>query len=78
MPVLYFIARISSDEISRNLQSFDKVSSEGCICPVQYCVTVGQETPIARAISVFVLPERSISYFKFCDISCDNVCSITI
>lgn len=60
------------------MHSFESVSSDGCARPVQYCVTVGQETPIARAISVLLFPEFSISYFKFCDIFCESGFSVII
>lgn len=58
------IQRISSAEQFKNVQSLDNVEREGCILPDRYCEMVGFDTPIALAISVFVFPEVSISYFR--------------
>ena len=46
------------------MHNLDQVAKEGCILPDKYCETVGLDTPIAFAISVFVFPECSISCFK--------------
>lgn len=73
----FFIFKISSAEQSKKVQSFERVASEGCIRPEIYCDTVGLDTPIACAISVFVLPEFSISCLKFLLIISSNVISIS-
>ncbi len=58
-----------------NLESVDK---EGCILPDIYCEIVGQDTPIAFAISVFVFPDCSISSFKFLLMISSKVISILL
>ena len=62
--VYFLILRMSSAEQLKNVHNLDRVAKEGCILPDKYCETVGLDTPIARAISVFVFPECSISCFK--------------
>ena len=56
---------MSSAEQPKKLQSLERVASVGWILPDKYCEMVGQETPIAFAISVLVFPDCSISSFKF-------------
>ncbi len=68
---------MSSAEQSKYLHSLARVARVGCMRPVQYCVTVGLETPNALAISVFVFPEFSISFLIFADIIWSNELSIT-
>ncbi len=60
----YYIFNISSAEQSKKSHSFANVVSEGMICPEIYWDIVGLDTPIALAISLFVFPENSISFFK--------------
>ena len=64
-PRYFFTFKISSAEQSKKEQSRDNVEREGCILPEIYCEIVGFDTPNACAISVFVLPEFSISAFIF-------------
>lgn len=68
--------KMSSAEQSKNEQSLDNVASDGCIRPERYCETVGFDTPNAFAISVFVLPEFSISILIFLLIISSKVISI--
>lgn len=63
--IFHFIFKISSAEQFKKEHNFESVASEGCIRPDKYCETVGLETPMALAISVFVFPDCSISCFKF-------------
>lgn len=72
----YLIFNISSAEQPKNVHNLESVASEGCIRPDKYWETVGQETPIAFAISVFVFPDCSISAFKFLLMISSNVISI--
>ncbi len=41
------------------------MASVGCMRPETYCETVGRDTPNARALSLLVSPEVSISRLMF-------------
>lgn len=64
MVLPYLIFKISSAEQSRKAHSFANVVSDGIIRPERYCETVGFDTPIAFAISLFDFPDSSISSFS--------------
>ncbi len=79
LPVYFHLTfKISSAEQPKKLHSLESVASVGWMRPDKYCETVGQETPIARAISVFVFPDCSISSFKFLLMISSNVISILL
>ena len=61
--LFYLVFKISSAEQSRKSHSFANVESDGIIRPERYCETVGFDTPIAFAISLFDFPDNSISSF---------------
>ena len=74
----YFLTfKMSSAEQFKKVHNFERVDSEGCILPDKYCEMVGQDTPIAFAISVFVFPDCSISSLKFLLIISSKLISIT-
>lgn len=56
--------KISSAEQSRKSHNFANVVSDGIIRPERYWEMVGFDTPIAFAISLFDLPDNSISSFN--------------
>ncbi len=74
----FLIFRISSAEQSRKVHNFDSVASVGCALPDKYCETVGQETPIAFAISVLLLPDISISCLIFSEMSLSRLSFILL
>ena len=47
------------------LQSRAKVGSDGNTFPDKYCERVGRDIPNSSAITLFGLPQASISRFKF-------------
>ena len=70
----YFLTfSISSAEQFKKVHILERVDNEGCILPDKYCEIVGQDTPIAFAISVLLFPDCSISSFKFLLIISSNV-----
>ena len=69
---------MSSAEQLRKVHRRERVESEGCILPETYCETVGLDTPMAFAISVFVFPDCSISCRIFLLMISSNAGSISI
>lgn len=69
---------MSSAEQSKIAQSLDSVARVGCALPDKYCEIVALETPIASAISLFFMPDCSISHFKFLEILKSKLFSIHV